>query len=146
MNGCEICQQPEDDHPAYAAGAGVHDYQIPVTGPFPVTDMDRLARERREAGLDEGGQPLPTQSARPSQRPMWVPAEGGGLTQEWVEETPDTPSDRLPAQSERYSTGRVPLPPVPEDSYPPDAKDLPVEYDRPGIIRRIRNATRKASS
>lgn len=100
MNGCEICQQPEDDHPAYAAGAGVHDYQIPVTGPFPVTDMDRLARERREAGLDEGGRPL--------QVPTIVPHPDGGVTQEWVE----TPSDRLPSFARGTVAAAPSAPPV----------------------------------
>lgn len=76
------------------------------------------------------------------------------------------PSAQLPPRREdterardwtAYQTGRVPtervhdgksgpLPPVPEQSHPPEARDLPVHTDRPSIVRRILNATRKAIS
>lgn len=173
---CEICQLSEDrhraPHQAYAAGIGVHDYRPQVTGPFPVTDMDRLARERREAGLDEGGQLLPASSDPSIQRPIWVPTDDGGLTQEWVEETP---SDRLPpgarTVSVRLPAGGTPRPqpeparePFAGTAFDPAMEAVPrtpeqlaaveeqlramgdqLPNSKRGIIRRILNA-RKASS
>lgn len=146
---CEICQLSEDRHQspyqAYAAGIGVHAYRETPPG---WAKISASARERAQAGCrcatsdrpsecmcpppnPLAGVHVETPSERPSQRPQWVPAEGGGLTQVWVEETP---SDRLPPQSERYSTGRVPLPPVPENTYPPGAREL---TDQPPWWRRI---------
>lgn len=144
---CFWCGRSEDAHETdprpYRALMGFHDYQPTVYEP-PIARPDRPAPDGCRCATSE----RPGECTCPPANPLagvHVGSPSGRLP--WTDRLPETPS---------YQTGRVPterthdgkshpLPPVPEQSYPTGAVELPVHTDRPGIIRRILNA-RKASS
>lgn len=143
---CHWCGRTEEAHETdprpYRALMGFHDYQPTVYEP-PIARPDRPAPDAE--GCRCATSERPGQCTCPPANPLagvHVDTPSGRLP--WTDRLPETPA---------YQTGRVatddgrsgPLPPVPEQAYPPGAKELPVQISRPGIIRRIRDAARKAT-
>lgn len=89
--------------------------RAPVTAPA-YTPVQRVASDRQPVPHEDGGVTYRASETDPR------------AVQQWIEDTDPDPA---------------PLPPVPEDHYPPGAVDLPAEYARPPIFRRIFNATKR---